>query len=182
VREGEPGQHHDLYTDSDQQKGGSMKRLVLLLAVMGTTLALAAGMALAQATTETFTEKVPYNETIFNPCTQEDVQLTGDVQFLVHETVDANGGFHVQIHASAQGITGTGLESGTQYRLVGVDRQAYYFAPGVQPRAVTFINHLSLVSNGSSDNALETLTSHVTFNANGEPTVLFERTDITCAG
>ena len=55
MREGEPGQHHDLYTDSDQQKGGSMKRLVLLLAVMGTTLALAAGMALAQATTETFT-------------------------------------------------------------------------------------------------------------------------------
>jgi len=47
VREGKPGRHHDVYTDSDQQKGGGMKRLVLLVAVVGTTLALAAGMALA---------------------------------------------------------------------------------------------------------------------------------------
>jgi hypothetical protein len=64
VCQGEPGTHHDLYTDSDQQKGGGMKRLVLLLAVVGTTLALAAGMALAQANTETFTEKQPFNQTI----------------------------------------------------------------------------------------------------------------------
>ena len=50
-----------------------MKRLVLLLAVMGTTLALAAGMALTQATTDTSHVKVPFDEIIFNSCTDEPV-------------------------------------------------------------------------------------------------------------
>jgi hypothetical protein len=161
-----------------------MKRLVLLLAVMGTTLALTAGMALAQATTETFTEKRPFNQTIVNPCTGELVQLTGDLTFLFHVTEDANGGLHVQQHGSAAGITGTG-ESGTQYRLVGVTREEAYFPPGAppeEPREATFVNRFHVVSKGSSDNFLFDQTVHVTFNANGEPTAEVIRTDITCAG
>jgi len=181
VREGEPGRHHDVYIDSDQQKGGGMKRLVLLVAVVGTTLALAAGMALAQATTDTFTEKVPVDTTLINDCTEEAVQLTGDVNFLFHVTEDANGGLHVQLHTSAQGITGTGLESGTQYRVVGVTRDEYYFGPG-ETREETYVNSVRLVSNGSSDNLLVTQIFHVTFNANGEPTVELVREDIQCAG
>ncbi len=157
-----------------------MKRLVLLLAVMGTTLALAAGMALAQATTDTFVVKQPFNKTLFNPCTGEEVQFTGDILFLYRETRDPNGGFHIEQHTSGAGVTGTG-ESGTQYRLVGVARQGVYFAPG-ETREATSVQSLRLVSNGSSDNYVLVTQIHVTFNANGEPTVVLFREDIECVG
>jgi hypothetical protein len=157
-----------------------MKRLVLLLTVMGTTLALAAGMALAQANTVTFTEKQPFNQTIINPCTQEEVQLTGEFLFLFHVTEDPNGGLHVQQHGSAKGITGTG-ESGTQYRLVGVTREEFYFPPG-ETREATVVNRFHVVTPGPSDNFLFDQTIHVTFNANGEPTVVLIREDTKCAG
>ena len=60
-------------------------------------------------------------------------------------------------------------------------RQDFYFPPG-ELREETFLNHVRLVSNGSSDNGLITQTFHVTFNANGEPTVVFLREDIKCVG
>jgi hypothetical protein len=185
VRQGEPGRHHDVYTDSDQQKGGGMKRLVLLVAVVGTTLALAAGMALAQATTVTSNETVPVNLVVFNPCTEpeEFVLVTGELHLLFHSTVDANGGLHVQQHSQPQGggLLGTGEESGIQYRVVGVTRDETYVPPG-DVRETTFVNRFHIVTQGPSDNALVDITTHVTFNANGEPTAVVERAEIKCAG
>ena len=159
-----------------------MKRIVLLLAVMGTTLALAAGMALAQATTDTYNVKVPIDGTIFNDCTDEPVHLTGTLHVLLTETEDANGGLYVQEHVQVQGVSGTGLKSGTQYRAVGANRQEdFYFAPG-ERREVTVINDSHIISKGSSDNLLMHCTIHLTFNANGEPTADLERVETECAG
>jgi hypothetical protein len=181
VREGEPGTRHNVYTDSNQQKGGGVKRLVLSLAVVGMTLALAAGMALAQATTFTSNEKVPLDQIAENPCTGELVQFTGELHVLLHSTVDANGGLHVQEHFQPQGALGTGLVSGEQYRGVGVTRNEAYIPPGGL-RETTFIDRFYFVSPGPSDNMLATTTIHVTFNANGEPTAELFRLDIKCAG
>jgi hypothetical protein len=102
----------------------------LALAVVGTTLALAAGMALAQATTDTFNEKVPLDQVVDNPCTGEQIRVTGALHILFHVTEDANGGLHVQTHFQPRGVSGTGLESGTRYRGVGVTRTGVYIAPG----------------------------------------------------
>src|SRR5918994_841947 len=167
VREGEPGTRHDVYTDSNQQKGGGVKRLVLLLAVVGMTLALAAGMALAQATTFTSNEKVPLDLVDTNPCTGEPVHFTGELHILFHVTEDANGGLHVQSQFQPAGVSGTGLVSGEQYRGVGVTRDEAYLPPG-ELRETTFINRFYFVTTGPSDNMLATTTIHVTFNANGE--------------
>jgi hypothetical protein len=184
VREGEPGTHHDVYTDSNQQKGGNVKRLVLSLAVVGTTLALAAGMALAQATTDTFNEKVPLDQIVDNPCTGEPLHLTGELHILFHVTEDANGGLHVQTHFQPQGVSGTGLLSGEQYRGVGVTRDEFYFPPGeFREREFTSVNRFYMISAGPSDNMLETATIHVTFNANGEPTAeLVRPLETECVG
>jgi hypothetical protein len=161
-----------------------MKRLVSLLAVMGTTLALAAGMALAQATQDGFHAiLIPYNAEVFNSCTDDEVvHLTGEIHLLFHLTEDANGGISVQTHAQPQGVSGTALESGTQYNAVGVTRQATYFAPGEELRETTFVHRFTLISKGPSDNLQITQTIHVTFNANGEPTAEIVREDIQCAG
>jgi hypothetical protein len=158
-----------------------MKRLVLSLAVVGMTLALAAGMALAQATTDTFNETVPLDLTVDNPCTGEPLQLTGELHILFHVTEDANGGFHVQTQFQPQGASGTGLVSGEQYRGVGVTRDEAYFPPG-ELRETTFIDRFYMISTGPSDNMLATTTIHVTFNANGEPTAELFRLELKCAG
>jgi hypothetical protein len=182
VCQGEPGTHHDLYTDSDQQKGGGMKRLVLSLAVVGMTLALAAGMALAQATTDTFNETEPLDGLIVdNPCTGEPLLLTGELHILFHVTNDANGGLHVQTQFQPQGASATGQVSGEQYRGVGVTRDEAYF-PSEELRETTFIDRFYFVSTGPSDNMLATTTTHVTFNANGEPTADLFRLELKCAG
>jgi hypothetical protein len=150
--------------------------------VVGMTLALAAGMALAQATTFTSNEKVPLDQIVDNPCTGEPLLLTGELHFLFHETVDANGGLHVQIHFQPQGVSGTGLVSGEQYRGVGVTRSEEYIPPG-EVREFTSVNRFYLISAGPSDNLQETATLHVTFNANGEPTAeLIRPLETTCAG
>ena len=158
-----------------------MKRLVLSLAVVGMTLALAAGMALAQATTDTFNETEPLENVVDNPCTGEPLLLTGELHILFHVTEDANGGFHVQTHFQPQGVSGTGLVSGEQYRGVGVTRDAAYFPPG-ELRETTFIDRFYFVSKGPSENMLATTTTHVTFNANGEPTAELFRLEIKCVG
>jgi hypothetical protein len=162
-------------------KGGGMKRLVLSLAVVGMTLALAAGMALAQATTDTFNEKVPLNLIVDNPCTGEPLQLTGELHILFLVTNDANGGFHVQTQFQPQGVSGTGLVSGEQYRGVGVTREEFNAQQG-ELREYTLVDRFYLVSMGPSDNLLATTTIHVTFNANGEPTAELVRLDTKCAG
>ncbi len=159
-----------------------MRRLVLSLAVVGTALALATGVALAQATTDTFNEKVPIDEVFDNPCTDEPVRLTGNLHILFHVTEDAKGGFHVQLHFQPQGVSGTGLESGEQYRGVGVTRQGFYFPPEEGLREFTVVDRFIIVSKGPSENLLAATTIHVTFNANGEPTAEVFRVRIRCAG
>ena len=162
-----------------------MKRLVLLVAVVATTLALAAGMALAQATTDTFTETVPVNSLAFNTCTEpaEIVLLTGDIHLLIHQTLDANGGIHVQTQSQPQGggLLGTGQTSGTQYKAVGVSQENVYLPPG-EGSETTIVSRFQLVSEGSSVNTLLEVTIHLTFNANGEPTARVLHSEIKCVG
>jgi hypothetical protein len=161
-----------------------MKRLVLSLAVVGAILALAAGIALAQATTDTFHETEPVDQVFDQPCVaepQEQIRLTGEVHILTHVTEDANGGLHVLQHSQFNRLSGTGLESGTRYRGVGVIRDETYIAPG-GPREFTGVARFHLVSAGPSDNLLVFVTAHTTFNANGEPSVNFQRIVVKCAG
>jgi hypothetical protein len=159
-----------------------MKRLALSFVVMGTALALAAGGALAQATTQTFEIKVPLDgQEIVNPCTGEPVQLTGQRHILFHITEDANGGFHAVTHLQLQGVSGTGLVSGQRYKVVGVTRDESYFAPG-ELRETMIIHRFHIVSGGPSDNWLVNETIHVTFNANGEPTAEVLNFHTTCEG
>jgi hypothetical protein len=159
-----------------------VKRLVLSLAVMVTALALAAGVALAQANTGKFSVTVPIDEVAENPCTGELVHFTGNLRILGHFTQDANGGVHLHSSVQPRGISGTGLESGTRYRGVGVSRSGVYFPPGEEPRQFTIVSRFHVVSEGSSDNWIEKLTIHVTVSANGELTAEVVRFTSRCVG
>jgi hypothetical protein len=125
---------------------------------------------------------VPIDEVLENPCTGEPVHFTGNIRIRGHFTADANGGLHVQGSVQPRGILGTGLESGTRYRLVGVSRSGDYFPPGEDLRQFTIVSRFHVLSEGSSDNWVENLTIHVTINANGELTAEVGRFTSRCVG
>ena len=47
-----------------------------------------------------------------NGGTGEVVTLTGDLHVLILETVDSNGGFHLDLHFQPQGVSGIAAPSG----------------------------------------------------------------------
>ena len=75
----------------------------LALAAGLLTLALLAKPTQAQAETITSTERLPLNNTYFNPCTGEEFHIEGTVHLVQHRTIDENGTDHVQVHSNTQG-------------------------------------------------------------------------------
>jgi hypothetical protein len=157
-----------------------VKRLVLSLVVVGTALALAAGVALAQANTVTDSRKVPVDLVAENPCTGELVELTGHFHFVQHVTEDANGGFHVKIHGNfhGQGVS----SSGAKY----VDHNSSNFQLNFRAdSAVTFTRTVSgvMIRQGSAapaDDLVVKFLTRFTINANGEVTAEVLKAKIEC--
>src|SRR5438132_8728108 len=124
--------------------------------------------AFGNATTTTINTVVPFSSVFPNPCTREDVTLTGNLHVLIHITENAAGGFEAKEHFQPQGITGIGA-SGTEYQGTGVTQDETSTNSEGQFES-TFINNFRIISHGSSANFTVHDTVHVTFNANGELT------------
>ncbi len=163
-------------------KGGGMKRLVLSVAVVGMTLALAAGMALAQATTEKFNERIPFSGVLFNPCTGEEVLFEGTQHLLFHRTEDASGGFHFKGHGNFQ-LKGESA-SGAKYVAHGISNDHIKFDVFSESAGnFTFPQTLQFIRQGSEtaeDDFQQKVLFHVTVNANGEVTSLVDQFESEC--
>ena len=85
-------------------------------AVMATTVALAAGTALAQAETSTIQVQGPTSFTVDNLCTGETILFEGDFHNVIHTTFNENGQHFVTNGGTR--VTGTGLQTGDEYRLI----------------------------------------------------------------
>jgi hypothetical protein len=164
-----------------ERKGDAMRRVVLVLASVMTALALATGVALAQAQTFTDSERVPLNTATFNPCTGELVTLAGYLHLLTHTTVDEQGGVHLQSHVNPQQVSGTST-SGTEYRAVGKNRTESNTFSGGLPVEVTHVRTFNFISTDATDNFLLHETIHITINANGEVTAVVENVTTECRG
>src|SRR5438093_1495194 len=85
-------------------------KLAMLLTLMALTL-LATAPASAAATTFTSVNIFPISFSVFVPCAAggagEVVDLSGNLHDLFHVTLDGNGGFHLSVEDSPQGIVGT---------------------------------------------------------------------------
>jgi hypothetical protein len=159
-----------------------MKRLALSVAVVGMTLALAAGMALAQATTDTFNDRIPFTSEFINPCTGELVPVEGTQHLVFHRTEDADGGFHFRGHENlqAKGVS----DSGAKYVVrEGFNSQDKFDVFGESATNFTFMATLQFIRQGSEtaeDDFQAKVLSHVTINANGEVTSVVEQSESEC--
>jgi hypothetical protein len=159
-----------------------MKRLVLSVAVVGMTLALAAGMALAQATTDTFNGRSPFTSEFINPCTGELVLFEGTSHFVFHRTEDAGGGFHFKGHNNnqAKGVS----DSGAKYVFHDVGNfQENFRVFSESADNFTSMGTEQVIRQGSEtaeDDFQLKLLFHVTINANGEITSEVEQIESEC--
>ncbi len=166
-------------------KGGGMKRHVLSVAVVGMTLALAAGMALAQATTDTFNDRFSFAGEDINPCTGELFHFEGTDYAVVHRTADAGGGFHFKVQQTIQ-VQGEGLSSGDKYILNDTFNFHRNSSTGADLNFTFTATGTSKIIRQGSDTTTEESNSrfvlHVTVNANGELTTDFLKFEETCVG
>ena len=122
---------------------------------------------------------IPPNTTVFNPCTVENVDLSGNLHLLIHVNSDGNGGFHLKLHANAQGISGVGQSSGNKYQGTGAANLQFNAKKGV---VVTAVLNANLISKGSADNASLHVTLHLTVNANNNVTATVVNVNAKCKG
>src|SRR5262249_32646422 len=143
----------------------------------------ATGVARAQATTETqiFTEPVEFSFT--NPCTGEEILLTGTAITQIQFTQDPNGVIHSHIHSNGLNVTGTGVTSGTKYVLQGTGTSTSTFSESVEGLiTVTTAGRFQLTSRGAGDNFAFTFVLHQTFTPNGVLSVDFFLDTTECLG
>jgi hypothetical protein len=136
-----------------------VKRIVVVLgvtALLAAVAALVAGTALAQPKGEHFQIREPITFTDYNPCTGEEILWEGIHTSNIHVTTNATGR-HVVSNFTIM-LTGTGLETGDEYRgtgASGVREHQLSTGPSDTPRYV--YNETSMgvtISKGGSPNAL----------------------------
>jgi hypothetical protein len=154
-----------------------MRLLVGVVALLAVTAGSAAGSATSEMTPVTITT---------TSCDGEPVVFTGEQHTVTHERVSKDGTVHdyVQVHETLDGV---GTVTGTLYRLN--DYQMTDFNLSVDPGTGTVSGPTTVhdtvarvVSEGATPNLYVFILTHVTLNANGEPTATVEDVRIDCSG
>jgi hypothetical protein len=119
-----------------------------------------------------------------NPCTGEHMTITdGTLQFVINLSGDANGGFHMQVRGAAQGVVATGDVSGDMYRLAGdfwIEENVG--ADDALPLVVQVVEVHNVLSQGSSDNLIVRVLSHLTINPDGRVAAFVDSISSECRG
>jgi hypothetical protein len=127
----------------------------------------------AQATTTTSNETFPFTGTFEVPCANggagELVEVTGEIHFLTHSTLNDNHGTS-KIHSNRVLMTGVGQTTGDLYRFVGASDGTFISQSDGTLTEVTSAGTTHLVASGPDNNFLGRQLFHFTFNHNGELT------------
>jgi hypothetical protein len=139
-----------------------------------------------QASVQTTTVSYPWEETTSLPCVGE-VTVSGVFRATESTRVDSAAGSHWLLHYGltqlraydANGNEWTGIHVGQ----VSFNPNSCETPPDCAsvPFETTFVDTLLFAGHGNAPNFKATTRFHVVFNANGEVTVLFDVTDVTCS-
>ena len=120
---------------------------------------------------------------VFIPCAAggagEVVDLAGPLHTVITFTINGNnvsGFFHFQ----PQGISGTGETTGDKYQGTGVTQESFKTSLQNGQANLTFVNNFRIIGQGPGNNFLMHETLHITFNADGNVTVIHDNFSIDC--
>ena len=119
----------------------------------------------------------PVPDVFPHPCTGEPIFYTFSVMLVSHRSVDENGGTHVTGHAVLQWDGESA--SGVQYHQRQVNTNNFNVTldgADTETSTLTFFT----VGQGEADDFLMRITTHITFNANGEPTAVVNNIEGEC--
>lgn len=156
-----------------------MRKVLLVLAAVVASAVMPAA-ALAEADTSTVSLRIPIEMVTGNSCQVEGVAISGYVHVVQHVTSDDTGGVHIANIVNLQGVAGTGLVSGFQYRLSNVQIEFVSNFAGLGAQEQTEIAVGQFVARGRGDDLALHANIHFTINANGDLTVLFANQTQEC--
>jgi hypothetical protein len=127
-------------------------------------LALVVGMiAVRPASAAALRTTFPFVGTFSSPCTGELIAFAGQMHVLVGQFIDGTGALELTLESNFQGITGTGLMTGTPYQIPSSSQQI--MSVGRPPVTVTQSNDFRVV--GGQDNFMGQLPLSVTISTTG---------------
>ena len=128
------------------------------------------------------TTVIPISEVVGNPCSGENIDLTGTVTMSV-DSETKKGILHVRVHTVTD-LSGVGVASGINYSVHQVNNQEANVKLNLDGNTgeLNVSTHNTIVSHGGADNLVAHIRIHTTSNANGD--LIVERTDvdIECVG
>jgi hypothetical protein len=149
-----------------------MKRLLMILAVVGV---LAAPVS-AQASTTV--ERVTFEDT-FPLCNGDPLHLSGTLLVVISETATPSGGEVVAFHFQPQNVTGVDLVTGTVFHAGGLTRDLIVNSPP-GGSTETFVNRFHIQATGGAESFIVSELFHVTVTPDGTVTVFLDNFASTC--
>jgi hypothetical protein len=135
------------------------------------------------ATTVKSNVQIPTTLIVFVPCANggvgELIQVQGDLHVLFQTTISSSGNLHSKFHFQPMGISGQGLTTGDKYQGTGVT-QGEFSSEGPFPLTGTSVNNFRMIGQGPSNNFFVHENTHITFNANGQVTVVVDNFETGC--
>jgi hypothetical protein len=114
----------------------------------------------------------PISFSLFNPCTNENIEFSGTTLGLIDTTPEDN---HFIFHAVEIGVTGIGETSGARYRevfaITDVRQGSFENGPFVETLSI----HSRVITAGGGNDLDFDIIFHLTINANGDMVVIFNR-------
>lgn len=124
---------------------------------------------------------MPVSETDFDPCSNEDVNLVGNVHLVANMTFNDNTA-HI-IGEANEHLEGTGASSGASYLANATAHVEFNLDidPASETGSVTLaLSTAQLIGQGNVPNANVQLHIHFTVNANGTVTAFIDSVRLTC--
>jgi len=149
----------------------------------GPELSPVAVVSATSATTTNDNVRVPITLFVFVPCADggagELIQLEGDLHVLFHTTISSSGNLDSKFHFQPMGISGVGLTTGAKYQGTGVT-QDEFSSEGPFPITESSVNNFRMIGQGPGNNFAVHENTHITFNANGQVTVVVDNLKTEC--
>jgi hypothetical protein len=130
------------------------------------------------AITQHESSRGPLELSIFDPCTEDDLELTGETIFQSTVTQLPSGELRIE-GLSRDKVSGTGFFTGLLYRGYGVTHFTFNTRGGL-PYVQVGVGNLRIDVAGPNNLLLVRFRFHLTVNANGEVTVSRELGSVEC--
>ena len=151
-----------------------MKKILLLMVLAGVLL-LPGASALAANVVD---DSVPISLSAYNPCNGEPVDLSGRLHYLINVTENPTGGFHLDVHANTQGLSGAGQTTSARYEVNYTD--TFQLNAANTALEATAPLHLNVIAQGQVPNFLLHAVFHIRVDATGSLTTYVDSFRVEC--